>query len=116
MAAEICEDVWAPDPPSTRHAMAGATVIVNLSASDETTGKNIYREALVTGQSARLLCAYLYASAGEGESTTDLVFGGHSLIAENGVLLSQTKRFCNETAYGDLDIKRLTSEKKDDHL
>lgn len=112
VAAEICEDVWAPDPPSTRHAMAGATVIVNLSASDETTGKNIYREALVTGQSARLLCAYLYASAGEGESTTDLVFGGHSLIAENGVLLSQTKRFCNETAYGDLDIKRLTSERR----
>ncbi len=112
VAAEICEDLWSPMPPSISHAMAGATVIVNLSASDETTGKFMYRESLVTGQSARLLCGYIYASAGEGESTTDLVFGGHNLIAENGVLLKQSKRFENETICGEIDIKRLRSERR----
>ena len=66
MAAEICEDVWVPDPPSIRHALAGATVIVNCSASDETTGKDVYREELIGGQSARLVCGYVYANAGEG--------------------------------------------------
>lgn len=74
LAAEVCEDVWAPMPPSIRHALAGATVIVNGSASDEAIGKGVYRRDLVTGQSGRLLCGYVYASAGEGESSTDLVF------------------------------------------
>ncbi len=74
LAVEICEDLWAPLPPSTRHALAGATVIVNLSASDETIGKSDYRRDLVVSQSARLLCGYVYADAGEGESTTDMVF------------------------------------------
>lgn len=90
VAAEICEDLWVPNPPSTSHAMAGATVLCNLSASDEMVGKRTYRSSLVAGQSARLVCAYLYATAGEGESTTDLVFGGQNIIAENGVILSET--------------------------
>lgn len=112
VSAEICEDLWVPEPPSIRHALAGATVIVNLSASDEITGKNQYRKALVTGQSARLVCGYVYASAGEGESSTDLVFGGHSLIAENGTLLKQSKRFANETVFGDIDVKKLRAERR----
>lgn len=112
VAAEICEDLWAPLSPSTHHAMAGATVIVNLSASDEVTGKNVYREALISGQSARLVCGYVYANAGEGESTTDLVFGGHNLIAENGRILSRSKRFTNETIYADIDVKRIVSERR----
>ena len=112
IGAEICEDLWSPNPPSTGHALAGATIIVNLSASDETTGKDQYRQSLIGGQSARLICGYVYASAGEGESTTDLVFGGHNLIAENGSLLSQSKRFQNETIYGEIDIRRLRSERR----
>ena len=112
IGAEICEDLWSPNPPSTGHALAGATVIVNLSASDETTGKDQYRLSLIGGQSARLICGYVYASAGEGESTTDLVFGGHNLIAENGSLLSQSRRFQNETIYGEIDIRRLRSERR----
>lgn len=112
VAAEICEDLWVPQPPSIHHALAGATVIVNLSASDEATGKDKYRESLVTGQSARLISGYIYASAGEGESSTDLVFGGHSLIAENGILLKESRRFMNETIYGDIDIRRLVSERR----
>lgn len=112
VSAEICEDLWVPEPPSIRHALAGATVIVNLSASDEITGKDQYRKALVTGQSARLVCGYVYASAGEGESSTDLVFGGHSLIAENGTLLKQSKRFANETVFGDIDVKKLRAERR----
>ena len=111
VAAEICEDVWVPDPPSIRHALAGATVIVNCSASDETTGKDAYREALISGQSARLVCGYIYANAGEGESSQDLVFGGHNIIAENGKILSRSARFKNETIYGDLDISRLVGER-----
>lgn len=112
VAAEICEDLWVPQPPSIHHALAGATVIVNLSASDEATGKDKYRESLVTGQSARLISGYIYASAGEGESSTDLVFGGHSLIAENGILLKESRRFMNEIIYGDMDIRRLISERR----
>ncbi|MCI8418699.1 MAG: NAD(+) synthase [Lachnospiraceae bacterium] len=112
VAAEICEDVWVPEPPSIRHALTGATVIVNCSASDETTGKDVYREALIRGQSARLVCGYIYANAGEGESTQDLVFGGHSLIAENGILLSRAARFQNQIVYGDLDVARLAGERR----
>ena len=80
IAAEICEDLWTPEPPSIHHALSGADLIVNLSASDETTGKDTYREALVSGQSARLLCGYIYASAGDGESTQDVVYSGHNII------------------------------------
>ena len=112
LAAEICEDVWVPDPPSIHHALAGATVIVNCSASDETTGKDAYREALISGQSARLVCGYIYANAGEGESSQDLVFGGHNLIAENGKILSRSARFKNETIYADLDIARIVGERR----
>lgn len=111
-AAEICEDVWAPDPPSVRHALNGATVIVNLSASDEITGKESYRRELVRIQSGRLACGYIYASAGEGESSTDLVFGGHHLICENGTVLQESCRFKNETIYGELDIERLIGERR----
>ena len=112
VAAEICEDVWVPDPPSIHHALAGATVIVNCSASDETTGKDAYREALISGQSARLVCGYIYANAGEGETSQDLVFGGHNLIAENGKILSRSARFKNETIYADLDIARIVGERR----
>lgn len=112
VAAEICEDLWVMKPPSISHAEAGATVIVNCSASDETTGKHIYRESLVTGQSARLVCGYVYANAGEGESTQDLVYGGHSLIAENGALLAESRRFSNGIIYTELDLQRLNSERR----
>ena len=112
VAAEICEDLWTPNPPSVCHAMHGATLIVNLSASDEVTGKDSYRRDLVKIQSGRLVCGYIYASAGEGESSTDLVFGGHHLIAENGSVLAESERFTNETIYGDLDIERLVGERR----
>ena len=112
VAAEICEDLWVPNPPSVAAAMAGATVIVNLSASNENTGKSLYRTALVQNQSARLICGYIYASAGEGESTTDLVFSGHNLIAENGTVLKQSQRFKNEMIYSELDIHKLRSERR----
>jgi len=112
VAAELCEDLWAPNPPSIAHALAGANVIVNLSASDEVTGKSDYRRSLVEGQSARLLCGYIYASAGEGESTQDLVYGGHSLIAENGHILAQSPRFESGIIYAELDISRLRAERR----
>lgn len=112
VAAELCEDLWAPNPPSIAHALAGANVIVNLSASDEVTGKSDYRRSLVEGQSARLLCGYIYASAGEGESTQDLVYGGHSLIAENGHILAQPPRFASGMIYAELDISRLRAERR----
>lgn len=112
VAAEICEDIWTPQPPSIAHALAGAQVIVNLSASDETTGKDVYRKNLVEGQSARLICGYIYASAGDGESTQDVVYSGHNLIAENGTMLAESKRFTNETIYTELDVKRLSAERR----
>lgn len=112
VAAEICEDLWVACPPSTGHAMAGATVIVNCSASDEITGKSAYREKLVAGQSARLVCAYVYANAGDGESSQDLVFGGHDIIAENGLILTQSARFQTGLWTADLDLGRLDSERR----
>ena len=112
VGAEICEDLWVPAPPSIGHALAGATVIVNLSASDEVTGKDLYRRQLVSGQSARLVCGYIYADAGEGESSTDLVFGAHNIIAENGVILGETPRFDNQAVYSELDIRRLRGERR----
>lgn len=112
VGAEICEDVWVLNPPSIAHASAGATVIANCSASDETTGKGDYRRSLITGQSARLLCAYVYANAGEGESTQDVVFGGQNLIAENGTLAAESERFTGETIRADIDLERLTCERR----
>ena len=112
VSAEICEDVWSPIPPSIEAALCGATVIVNCSASDETVGKDSYRERLISGQSARLISGYVYANAGEGESTTDVVFGGHNIIAENGTILKETKRFANETIYSEFDIERIVSERR----
>lgn len=107
VSAEICEDVWSPVPPSIEAAREGATVIVNCSASDETIGKASYREALISGQSARLISGYIYANAGEGESTTDLVFGGHNLIAENGTILAEAKRFSNGIIYTEFDVQKI---------
>lgn len=109
---EICEDLWVASPPGTGHALAGATVIANLSASNETVGKDEYRELLVKSASARLICGYVYCSAGEGESTQDLVFGGHNLIAENGTVLAQVKRFACTTIYGDIDVQRINHERR----
>ena len=109
---EICEDLWVPEPPSTRLAQAGATVIVNLSASYEIIGKTAYRRDLVRQQSARLLCAYAYADAGFGESTQDLVFSGHDLIAENGVLLAESRPFESGVIYADIDVQRLVHERR----
>ncbi|HIX63952.1 MAG TPA: NAD(+) synthase [Candidatus Mediterraneibacter colneyensis] len=112
VSAEICEDVWSPVPPSIRAALEGATVIVNCSASDETIGKETYRRELIAGQSARLIAGYVYANAGEGESTTDVVFGGHNIIAENGAVLKQARRYRNEIIYSELDIRRIVSERR----
>ena len=112
LAAEICEDVWVADTPGTSHALAGANVLVNLSASDEAVGKDTYREMLVKSASARLLSAYVYSSAGEGESSSDLVFGGHNLIAENGVILAQSELFTTGILYADIDVRRLCMERR----
>ena len=111
VGVEICEDLWASTPPSVALAQAGATVILNLSASDEVVGKADYRRTLVTGQSARLLCGYVYANAGEGESTTDLVFSGHNLIAENGALLAE-RRFASGLTVSEIDVSRLAYERR----
>ena len=109
---EICEDLWTPQPPSIRHALDGATLIVNLSASDEVTGKAAYRRDLVRGQSARLICGYIYASAGDGESTQDAVYSGHNIIAENGSVLAESKRFTNQTIYSEIDVERLEADRR----
>lgn len=110
-AAEICEDLWAPCPQSNRHALAGATVIGNLSASDEVIEKDKYRLSLVSNQSARLICGYIYSSAGDGESTQDMVFSGHNIIAENGSVLKQSALFKNELTVSELDMQKLASER-----
>lgn len=111
LGVELCEDLWSVLPLSTFHALAGATVIANLSASDETVGKAEYRRSLVENQSARLLCGYLYASAGHGESTQDMVFAGHDLIAENGSLLAETTPFAGGWAETELDCQRLEADR-----
>jgi NAD+ synthase (glutamine-hydrolysing) len=112
IGAEICEDLWVPNPPSIAHAMSGATVIVNLSASDEVTGKAAYRRELVRGQSARLICGYVYASAGDGESTQDVVYSGHNLIAENGRVLVESERFENSAVLAEIDVERLIADRR----
>ncbi len=111
VAAEVCEDLWAPNPPSVAHALAGATVIVNLSASNAIVGKAAYRRQLVVGQSARLVCAYLYTSAGWGESTTDVVFAGHDMIAENGTLLAESAPFGMGNATSEIDVSSIVTER-----
>ncbi len=113
LAVEICEDLWAPIPPSSRHAVAGATLILNPSASNDLVAKAEYRRELVRQQSGRTLSAYAYANAGVHESTTDLVFGGHLLVAENGVLLAEGERFRRdgEMVVTDVDVERLRVER-----
>lgn len=111
VGCEICEDLWVATPPSNSHALNGANIIVNLSASNETVSKADYRRSLVCSQSARLACGYIYSDAGEGESTTDLVFAGHNLIAENGKLLKETALFENGLIVSEIDVKFLAYEK-----
>jgi NAD+ synthase (glutamine-hydrolysing) len=110
---EICEDLWAPIPPSSEMALAGATVLCNPSASNETVGKHEYRRQLVAQQSARCLAAYVYAGSGVHESTQDVVFGGHCLIAENGVILAESERFGrgDSLVVADIDLERLRHER-----
>ena len=112
VSAEICEDVWSAVPPSIEAAVEGATLIVNCSASNEIAGKEEYRRSLIAGQSARLLAGYVYANAGEGESTQDLVFGGQNMIAENGVILAEGKRFHNGIVCSEIDVQRLNDERR----
>ena len=112
LGVEICEDLWVPQPPSACHALAGATVIANLSASDEVIGKADYRRSLVSAQSARLICGYVYADAGFGESTTDLVFSGHDLICENGTVLQESELFQDGIIYSEIDVERLAEERR----
>ena len=112
IACELCEDLWVPLPPSSYHVLAGATLIANLSAGNEIIGKQDYRSSLIKSHSARSLCAYLYANAGKDESTQDMVFAGHNLIAENGTILSQSELFSNQTIYADVDIERLCQERR----
>lgn len=110
---EICEDVWAPTPPSTPAALAGANILVNLSASNVTIGKDAYRRSLASGQSAKCLAAYIYSGAGEGESTNDLAWDGHAMIYENGRCLAETERFLSseQTIVTDVDVEMLEAER-----
>lgn len=114
LGIEICEDLWAPSPPSTSMVLEGANVIVNLSASNELVSKAPYRKALIEQQSARCICAYLYSSAGVHESTTDLVFSGDCMIAENGLVLSRSKRFCRDNQFiiSDIDTDKINFERQ----
>lgn len=109
---EICEDLWVPNPPSTELAMCGATIIANLSAGDEITGKADYRRSLVGNQSARLVCCYAYSNAGSGESTTDMVFSGHSIICENGATLCESNPFEEKAIITETDVLKLTHERQ----
>lgn len=114
VGVEICEDLWTVVPPSSYLSVNGANVILNLSASNETVSKNEYRYNLISQQSARCMCAYVYSSAGCYESTTDVVFSGHSIIAEDGNIIGETKKFSqdSELAYNDIDIERLDMDRK----
>lgn len=109
---EICEDLWVADPVSNYLAKAGATLICNLSASDEVIGKEAYRRQLVSNQSARLVSSYVYCSAGDGESTQDMVFSGHNIISENGTILAESKLFKNEITISEIDVKKLAFERR----
>ena len=113
VGVEICEDLWVPNPPSSEQALCGANVLLNLSASNEVIGKAAYRRELVSSQSGRCIAAYVYASSGVHESTTDLVFGGHCLIAENGSILAESTRFDREAnlLVHDIDLGRLRADR-----
>ena len=112
VGVEICEDVWVADPPSVTLAKGGATVLLNLSCSDEIIGKAQYRRDMLRMHSGRLLAAYVYADSGFGESTTDMIFAGHNLICENGSLLNESDLFTNGIIYGDIDVERLVQERR----
>jgi NAD+ synthase (glutamine-hydrolysing) len=112
LGVEICEDLWTPAPPSSFHAMAGATVVANLSASDETVGKAAYRRTLAAGQSARLVCGYVYADSGYGESSSDLIFAGHDLVCENGVVLAESKPFKEGWAVSEMDLRAMLHDRR----
>ena len=116
VAVEIGEDLWAPSAPSVGHALGGANVIVNLSADIETSGGDVYRKQLISGQSARLICGYICANAGEGESTQDVVYSGHNIIAENGYILKESQRLENGIIYSELDVERLESDRRKNSL
>ena len=111
VGVEICEDLWVACPPSARLAQCGATLLLNSSASDEIIGKAPYRRSLVKGQSARLIAAYAYADAGEGESSTDLVYAGHNVIAENGTVLAESNLFTTGLTVADVDLQRMLQER-----
>lgn len=109
---ELCEDLWVADPVSNYLAKSGANIICNLSASDEVIGKDDYRRSLVSNQSARLVAGYIYASAGDGESTQDMVFSGHNIIAENGTILAESRLFENGMTISEIDVSRLAFERR----
>ncbi len=112
VSCEICEDLWVPQSPSVLHALAGANIIVNLSCSDEIAGKADYRRSLVKMQSSKLISGYVYCDAGDGESTTDMVFAGHNVICENGSLLSESRLFENGLTFADIDVDKLDGERR----
>lgn len=114
IGVEICEDLWGPLPPSSFLALHGAHLVVNLSASNELVGKADYRRSLVAQQSARAICAYVYASCGVGESTQDVVFGGHAMVAEDGVILGESRRFAREgdLLVADVDVEHLRLDRE----
>ena len=112
VAAEICEDMWAPLSPSIKHTQAGANIVVNLSCSDETVGKAGFRRDLVKVQSAKLICGYVYCDSGDGESSTDMTFAGHNIIGENGKILAESKLFDNGLLYGEIDVEMLAGERR----
>lgn len=111
VAVEICEDMWSVTPPGVDHALAGANILVNLSASDETVGKAEYRRQLISSYSARLACGIVYADAGRGESTTDIVFAGHDIVCDNGKILAETELFSGDIALSEIDVKFLAYER-----
>ena len=111
VAAEICEDLWAPQSPSVSHTQEGANIIVNLSCSDEIVGKAEKRITLLKAQSSKLICGYVYCNAGDGESSTDMTFGGHNIIAENGTILAESKLFENGLLYSEIDVEKLANER-----
>ena len=112
IAGEVCEDLWVANPPSVSHALAGANVIINASASNDIVGKKEYKDTLISNHSKKLICSYIYANAGEGESTQDLVFGGQGIIAENGKILAESTRFKNEAIRMEIDLNRLSLERR----
>ena len=112
IAGEICEDLWVPDSPSIRHAIAGATIICNPSASDEIATKPEYRKNLVAMQSAKLMAGYIYADAGNDESTQDVVYSGHNMIGENGTILAESELFAHKLTIAEIDLKRIGAERR----